>query len=428
MLENISKIGAVGDGSDYSRIDDVGTDSGAPVEAPATEVAPELSPEADELVTRSLPLGDIDLDEVRRARAEAATGGLGSSSAASPSSSGPSAGPGAASAPPHGPSGGGPGTGGPGSGGPGTGGPSIPPHGPGGGGPGSPSAASPSSGGPGAASGPAFVPGPTVFDPLTKFVKEGHFIYREQSARNCIMSAGSILKDNGLTPSVGNLLTLYLARNTEEFQTGNIKGTDTTMGALDKGRLEGLNAYIQSEYKSNMVRELGSIRRSYGTVEVEDFENICGRIEIVPKYNASGEIERTKGGYVKTQVDTSDELIKGILTGEATSELRAIKDDKGKVVEWELSNGHKLTEDGRKSIAAKIIGAHYDGSTALEHKGDKLIESVAPWREGMQPHELKRFQMAFKGAVTEDGLIRSRFDSLMGDFWKIFETAVRKGG
>jgi hypothetical protein len=200
------------------------------------------------------------------------------------------------------------------------------------------------------------------------------------------------------------------------------------MGALDQGRLKGLNAYIQSEYKSNMVRELGSIRRSYGTVEVEDFENICGRIEIVPKYNASGEIERTKGGYVKTQVDTSDELIKGILTGEETSELRAIKDDKGKVVEWELSNGHKLTEDGRKSIAAKIIGAHYDGSTALEHKGDKLIESVAPWAENMQPHELKRFQMAFKGTVTEDGLVRSRFSSLMGDFWKIFEIAIRKGG
>jgi hypothetical protein len=493
MLENLNKIGAVGDGSDYSWVDNVGTDSGAPVEAPATEVAPELSPEADELVTRSLPLGDIDLDEVRREKGEAGSGGLGSPSAASPSSSGPSA----ASVPPHGPSGGGPGTGGPGAGGP-----SIPPHGPGSGGPGSPSA-SPSSSGPGAASGPAFVPGPTVFDPLTKFVKEGHFIYREQSARNCIMSAANILKDNNVTASVGNLLTLYMARNTKEFQTGNIIGTDTTMGALDQGRLKGLNAYIQSEYKTAMVRELGNIRKSFGTLEVADLEAICGKIQIVAVENASGEISRSKNGYVKTEVNTSDPLISGIMSGKETAEFKAIREEKivgwelddgrvlsqsdvlkeivngkptstltpntdtasGKVVSWRLEDGstitHKdlikniqdgkdipgltaarqtevvgwqlasgtvMTEDGRKSIAAKIVGAHYDGSTALEHKGDKLIESVAPWAEGMQPHELKRFQMAFKGTVTEDGLIRSRFSALMGDFWKIFEIAIRKGG
>jgi hypothetical protein len=317
------------------------------------------------------------------------------------------------------------------------------------------------------------------------------------------MSAANILKDNNVTASVGNLLTLYMARNTKEFQTGNIIGTDTTMGALDQGRLKGLNAYIQSEYKTAMVRELGNIRKSFGTLEVADLEAICGKIQIVAVENASGEISRSKNGYVKTEVNTSDPLISGIMSGKETAEFKAIREEKivgwelddgrvlsqsdvlkeivngkptstltpntdtasGKVVSWRLEDGstitHKdlikniqdgkdipgltaarqtevvgwqlasgtvMTEDGRKSIAAKIVGAHYDGSTALEHKGDKLIESVAPWAEGMQPHELKRFQMAFKGTVTEDGLIRSRFSALMGDFWKIFEIAIRKGG
>lgn len=263
-------------------------------------------------------------------------------------------------------------------------------------------------------------------DRIGQFVKNGTgFFERElKSARKGVRMFADALEASGSTPTPGDMMKLYLARDSDEFKKGNIKGSDTEMGALDIGRLKAVNTYTQMGLKNSLIREFSSIRRSFGTIGEDDLKEICKKVKIVAELK-DGKIIR-EGEFVKTKIK-EDDLVSGILEGKESEGFKKIEDAKGKLVGWELANGKVLTEDGRQSIAAKIISAHFEGSSALEYKGDQIIDAVAI-EEGWKPVEINRFKQSIDTNLKADGSIYTSRQAFAEYLYQILEITIRKGG
>jgi hypothetical protein len=244
------------------------------------------------------------------------------------------------------------------------------------------------------------------------------------AARKGMRLFAGALSAAGVTPTPGEAMKLYLARDSEQFKTGKIVGSSTEMGALDIGRLKAVNAYTQMGLKNSLIREFSSIRRSFGTIGEDDLKELCKKVEIVAELK-DGKITRD-GEFVKTKIK-DDDLISGIIEGKESAAFKKVVDEKGKHVGWTLANGKFLTEDGRQSIAAKVVSAHFEGSSALEYKGDQIIDAVSIV-EGWKPVQINRFKESLEGNMRADGSISTQGQSWFGDILKVLELTIRKGG
>jgi hypothetical protein len=263
-------------------------------------------------------------------------------------------------------------------------------------------------------------------DRIGHFLENGTgFFERElKSARKGVRMFADALDGSGVTPTPGDMMKLYLARNSAEFKSGKIVGSETEMGALDIGRLKAVNAYTQMGLKNSLIREFSSIRRSFGTIGEDDLKELCKKVEIVAELK-DGKITRD-GQFVKTKIK-DDDLVSGIIEGIESAAFKKVVDDKEKHVGWTLANGKFLTEDGRQSIAAKIVSAHFEGGSALEYKGDQIIDAVSIV-EGWKPVQINRFKQSIETNLKGDGSIYTSKQSFAEYIFQIVATTINRGG
>jgi hypothetical protein len=73
------------------------------------------------------------------------------------------------------------------------------------------------------------------------------------------------------------------------------------------------------------------------------------------------------------------------------------------------------------------VSAHFEGSSALEYKGDQIIDAVSIV-EGWKPVQINRFKESLEGNMRADGSISTQGQSWFGDILKVLELTIRKGG